>query len=109
MQWNCDLRENFAVNEITLLQILNYLPVQLKGTFHPFLIQVPFPLVPKIQITMLMIFFFFNRCVNFFSPRGGHLPNTFLVLKEHQYDQWKVGKVGTPRKRLALLVAESST
>lgn len=40
MQSCCDLRENFAVSEITLLEILNYLPVQPKGTFHPFLLQL---------------------------------------------------------------------
>ena len=59
MQLSCDLQENFAVNEMALLEILNYLAVQLKGTFHPFLIQVPFPLVPKIQITMLIKLLFF--------------------------------------------------
>lgn len=59
MHLSCDSQENIAVNEITLLQILNYLLVQLKGTFHPFLIKVPFPLVPKIQITMLIKLCFF--------------------------------------------------
>ena len=59
MHLSCDSQENIAVNEIPLLQILNYLLVQLKGTFHPFLIKVPFPLVPKIQITMLIKLRFF--------------------------------------------------